>query len=688
MGANDGRKYIRQGQGTVTVADRRCEICSNSIGVNRRSDTKYCSKPCRTAAQTGKRRAARIAYAIEVADDPSNVHSQRGKVYNELIRTGYAKAIAEGEMTAASAAQILSVTQAAVSKAMGAYRQQLAIDVSAEGWEMDPTIAAMFPKDYIEDLRRIGLDSEGTFEFERMLGRVTEAFWIAQHRYFTIGSRQSKMIVKWFHEEMLRELVLSHVFALRVLLLTPPRHGKSEILIRFYWWLMVMNPNHQILWVAANTDLAGDMGRKLRATFEHNKLMNDELLPPGVIFGSERTSKPWTDNRFTLDTRTDPTLKSSSFTGLGATSTIAGRDADEIGVDDLEERKTVTTEDLRQTSREKHSEVMERKEDHTGVCTIASRQHLDDIPSRLMRQHGVQKWRVKSYTAHSEDCELDAEDPLGHDTNGCVLFPEVRPYRWLLEQKEETEDLGLPGRFQLRYLQKAVPIEGNIFEVPLIREKTLDRSRIAGRMDQLPAGKMIGGLDPAPRGNQAGFCWLWTPKTQFMVDLEVQKAGGIAGALALMRDWHGRFGLTDWYYEDNSGQIEFFRDPRFFELRHDLGLQILPHTTGKNKHDPELGISSMAPDYHSGFINLPYGDPESRRKVNLLLGELELWTDGGIAKRGRSDIKMASWFPYPRMQRWRATSGERKKMKISQSDYPRSYPEIDGFSKGIGKAPW
>ena len=670
------------------VPDRRCELCSKSVGANKRSGTKYCSPLCKSRMQNRKKRVRRLEYSVEEANDPSNVHSQRGKVYNELNRLGYAEAITEGSMTAAAAAQILSVTQAAVSKAMGAYRAQQMVEAKAEGWEMDPTIAAMFPLDYLSELRRIGVDAEGTYEFERLLGRITEAFWIAQHRYFTIGSRQSKMIVKPFHEEILRELVLSHVFALRVLLLTPPRHGKSEILIRWYWWLLVMYPNHQIGWIGANEKLAGSMGKKLRATFEHNKAMNDELLPPGKIFGSERTSKPWTDNEFTLDTRTDKTLKAASFTALGATSTLAGRDMDEIGIDDLEERKTVATEELRQKSREKHSEAMERKEDHTGVCTIASRQHLDDIPSRLMNQHGAQKWRIKSYSAHSDDCELDPEDSIGHDTNGCVLFPEVRPYRWLLEQKEETEDLGLPGRFQLRYLQKAVPIEGTIFDIPLIRDRALDRSRIAGKMDQLPAGRMIAGLDPAPRGNQAAFCWLWTPKTQYMVDLEVQQGGGIAGALAIMRDWHNRFGLTDWYYEDNAGQVEFFRDPRFFELRSDLGLNILPHTTGKNKHDPELGISSMAPDYHSGYINLPYGDPESRRKVNLLLGELELWTDGGIAKRGKSDIKMGSWFPYPRMQRWRATSGERKRMKIDASDYPRSYPGIDGFTTGMNKSPW
>jgi hypothetical protein len=108
------------------------------------------------------------------------------------------------------------------------------------------------------------------------------------------------------------------------------------------------------------------------------------------------------------------------------------------------------------------------------------------------------------------------------------------------------------------------------------------------------------------------------------------------------------YGVTLWFYEDNSQQIEFFNDPRTRKLAVELGLNIKPFRTGRNKMDPELGISSMAPMYHDGSIDLPYGDTEARKKTNLLVRQLELWTTDGVAnKKHKTDIKMASWFPFP-----------------------------------------
>ena len=139
-----------------------------------------------------------------------------------------------------------------------------------------------------------------------------------------------------------------------------------------------------------------------------------------------------------------------------------------------------------------------------------------------------------------------------------------------------------------------------------------------------------------------------------MIDLETQEGGGIEGALRIMEDWATRYDLRDWYYEDNAHQTEFFRDPRMAALRRRYGLTITPYTTGKNKQDPELGISSMAPWYHDGTFILPYGTPPARKKVNVLLDQLALWSTDGVAtgRNAKTDVKMASWFPFPRMVRW------------------------------------
>jgi hypothetical protein len=267
-----------------------------------------------------------------------------------------------------------------------------------------------------------------------------------------------------------------------------------------------------------------------------------------------------------------------------------------------------------------------------------------------------------------------------------MLFPEVRGYKWMLRMQRENDNLGLPGRFALRYLQKSAALGGVIFDIPRIKERALDRSRVIGTQG-IPQGWLVAGIDPAARGRQAAHLWSYTDTTVYMVDLEVQKAGGFIGAHDLMERWHHAYGLLDWVYEDNAGQIEFFNDPRFWKLTEKLGLNVMRHTTGKNKHDPEIGITQMAPWYHDGIINLPYGNGESRNKVNALLRELELWTDGSKAKPGKSDMKMAQWFPFPRMLSRRSAQGPGLTVEIESSGYGVSYPGIGSFSD-MNEAPW
>jgi hypothetical protein len=245
-----------------------------------------------------------------------------------------------------------------------------------------------------------------------------------------------------------------------------------------------------------------------------------------------------------------------------------------------------------------------------------------------------------------------------------------------MEKKAEMDALGIPGAYEMRYLNNPIPETGIVFDVAVIREQALDRSRDVG-IQGLPPGRLVAGLDPAARGTQAGFVWHYANDTLTMVDLEAQEAGGFAGAHELMARWDDGYGLKFWFYEDNAQQIEFFNDPRTRQLALDRGLVLKPYQTGRNKTDPEIGISSMAPWYHEGRIVLPYGTPAARKKVNMLLRQLELWTTDGVL-RGRNrktDIKMASWFPFPQVIKWLKEDRD-VKLQISGD---ASYPGISSF---------
>ena len=110
------------------------------------------------------------------------------------------------------------------------------------------------------------------------------------------------------------------------------------------------------------------------------------------------------------------------------------------------------------------------------------------------------------------------------------------------------------------------------------------------------------------------------------------------------------------------------------------------NTQSGNKHDAELGISATAPWYEDGTIDLPYGTAEARKKVNMLLRQLELWTTDGIP-RGRNvktDIKMASWFPFPDILRW-ARAERQVALQLSEE---QSYPGISSFNQSGWSTPY
>ena len=654
--------------------DRACLSCARVFPKHAPLSKKYCNSSCRQKAYRDKVRDEKL---VELAETQGAIPQSRrmGKTYTTLIDTGLMGQIIEGTTTSTAAATMIGVTVAAVSRAVGQYRVELRKSAAATQWEMLPQYQAMLPIAEIEQLRSLEPDDDSPLQ-QQLLAIVEGAFWSFEHEFVTIGSNQIRFLVMGFHREIIHEMTKAFLWGTRVLVLTPPRHGKSELMIRFVAWIILMFPNIQIIWVAANTDLAAGMTTKLKGIFEHSKELREAFLPPTKRFGDKGCVR-WTENAFTLYTRTDHTLTSPTFIGLGSTSTIAGRNADFIGVDDLEERKTVNTSDLRLKSRQKHAEIMERQEDHTGVVTIASRQHPDDIPNHLMAEEGDEAWVVLVYPQHDEiNCIEDPEDTKVHID--CMLMPEVRSYAKMETKRLEIEALGLPGRFPLRYLQKAVPIEGIIFDIPLIKEKCLDRSRGIG-MNELPPMTLLAGLDPAPRGVQASFLWGWDGETLHMIDLETEKAGGVLGAISVMERWHDKYELTEWIHEDNSGQIDAWEHvPEFRALK--AFIHMKSHTTGHNKQDPESGISAMAPWYHAGRISLPYGTAEARRKTNLLLRQLELWTSDGL-KKGKTDIKMAHWFPFPRIMRWFKRDAKVKLRLTSQQSYP-------SMGANLNSAPW
>jgi hypothetical protein len=610
---------------------------------------------------------------------PTKGTKREGAVYRRLTEDAeLADWLRHGTVSQSMVAHHLGVSQAEVSRAWATYLDWERVDRDANAWEMRPLHRAMLPQDKLMRLYELGPEAEDTAEFNRLADELTRAYSVFSRFFFTLEG--NRPLIKDFHLTWIRSIIVAWATGAKQLILSPPRHGKSEMLIRFCVWMIVMFPNIRIIWISANTDVASIMLGAVKDHLQNNMALRQATLPPGTSYKPPSNSgKPWSASEIKVAQQTHTGQKSSSLVALGRTSATLSRDVDIFIVDDLEDFDSTEQYGQRLKSKKKFGEWGTRKEERTAWINICSRQNPDDLPGSLLRAKDSQSWRPIVNSAHDRHCDLDPDIIEGHDENGCVLFPEVRSYRWLMEKKGEMDTLGIPGAYEMRYLNRPIPEHGTIFRIDRIRE-LLDRSRDIGA-DQLGPGTLMAGLDLASRGTQAGFLWHWVEPTLSMVDLLTQAGGGFAGGHELMELWYQMYGLQYWWVEDNNMQIEFLRDPRTIRLADRYGLVIQGHNTGMNKHDPELGISSMAPWYHDGRINLPYGTAPAITKVQQLLDQLEMWTtDGIIKKRHSGDIKMASWFPFPTLVRSLVGTQEID-MELGAET---SYPGISSFSE----APW
>jgi hypothetical protein len=607
--------------------------------------------------------------------EPAPKRSQRSGTTYEQLKT-YPKMVElllDGNMPHTVAAERLGVTPGAVSRALEALRYDYAYEQS-DNLETDEHLR-LLPRGALAIARKAsGTDRDG---FDDAISELVEGFIAFQDRFFEVRPGQP-FIVKPFHRKWMKLIIEAWTTGSKQLILSPPRHGKSELLIRFAVWTICMDFNIRIMWVCASEAVAKLMLGSVKDHLENNQDLISFVLGRGAAFKPPRvTSKVWTSTELKINQMNVVGQKSSTVLALGRTSKILSRDVDLLIVDDLEDFDSTREPSQREYSRQKFAEIGTRKEEHTAWINICSRQHPDDLAKSLSDSASEQGWKVTVHSAHDEDgCTLDPEIIAKHDTNDCVLFPEVRSYAWLMEKKAEMDDLGLDGAYEMRYLNRPRPVSGMVFKIPVIRDLCLDRSRDVG-VEGLGVGRMIAGLDPAARGTQAAFGWLWTSSMIYMIDLETQEAGGFEGAFRVLIAWDDAYGMKDWKYESSSQQVEFFRDPRLRDVSVDRGISVRPHHTGKNKQSYALGLTAMAPLYHAGRINLPYGTVEARRKTNVLLRQLENWTlDGEAGRRRKTDVRMASWFPFPTMLKW---NKEERNLGVHLHE-EMSYPSLNTMS--------
>jgi predicted phage terminase large subunit-like protein len=227
----------------------------------------------------------------------------------------------------------------------------------------------------------------------------------------------------------------------RLMLLLPPRHGKSELASKRYpAWLLGRNPGRQFISVSATAELASDFGRDVRNIIgspEYRTLFDTRLAEDSQAKGKWHTSA------------------GGIYYAVGIGGSVLGRGGDVILIDDpYSSMEDALSEVTRKNVWEWYTgTAYNRLMPNGAIVVINHRMHEDDLSGRLLAQQaaGGDTWEVVELPAISEKNE--------------ALWPEAYPIDALHRIRLNT-----PARFfSALYQQQPAPEEGDYFKADWLR---------------------------------------------------------------------------------------------------------------------------------------------------------------------------------------------------------------------------
>ncbi|MEJ0017522.1 MAG: terminase family protein [Acetobacteraceae bacterium] len=196
----------------------------------------------------------------------------------------------------------------------------------------------------------------------------------------------------------------------RLMIFTPPRHGKSELVSRrFPAWFLGRNPTREIISASYGSSLATDFGRDVR-----NIVASDEFAAvfPGVRLAPDSSAK----NRWHTNHR-------GGYVAAGVGTGITGRGADILNIDDpVQDRAEAESEVTRKAVWAWYTSTAYTRLMPGGAVVITmTRWHQDDLAGRLLAEAdaGGDRWEVIRLPAVA----VANDDPLGRPVNA-PLWPE------------------------------------------------------------------------------------------------------------------------------------------------------------------------------------------------------------------------------------------------------------------------
>jgi len=506
-------------------------------------------------------------------------------------------------------------TQTEASKEYGVSRQHLNKKVKIAREERDAQVDAAKARIKISPL---GLNEKrrvGTFEEfdQRYFGH-----WICPD-----CDKHHEM--PEFHRDMAEAC---HSDAHRVLINLPPYHSKStNVTVKDTIYSLVKNPNIRTLIVSKSLPFARTFLHSINELLCNTDLYEGaggNLIEDWGPFKPEAAQSVWNQEAIYVAGRQtaekDPTVQV-----LGVGAQIYGRRADIIKFDDVATLENQHNPDRVQRMLEWiDKEALSRIGKKGKAIWVGTRVSPGDIYSTLSNRPG---YKVLRYS-----CIQD-------DTNEEVLWPDHFPYDQALIHRSEMR----PADFQLVYQNVDIPGLGASFTHEML-DACKDTSRTIGHYES--DWRLIAGLDPAGGNKDSGYTAfsligvdLKTGK-RFLVDQVAVKSMKAPQMKDQIISWTEKYPLFEWRVENNGLQSQLVQyNTEIIQYLAKKGVRVVPHTTHKNKWDPQFGVESLATLMTAEMFSIPWGNAPTCKSFQPVIEEFVAFPMGML-----SDRVMSTWF--------------------------------------------
>ena len=396
----------------------------------------------------------------------------------------------------------------------------------------------------------------------------------------------------------------------------------------------------------------------------------------------------WTNEAFVVmqpDETGAISEKEPTWSAYGIDTSFIGGRYDFVMWDDLVDPRKMRTVEQREALQDVYQDVCETRLEPGGLLVLQGQRissddlyrfaldmtapglsdddddeyEEDELTEKVGDSRDGKKYHHIIFKAHYEEqC-----DPAQHKKSaspyphGCLLVPRRIPW-----SKVNTLMANRGERFTVLYQQQDV----DPTEVLVPNAWVYGHDEFVGCFDrdrerlQIPEGLIaancysIATADPSPTNYWSVQWWIYDPQSEkrYLIDLLRKKmdapdfldwSADQGKFVGVMDDWQDAsnilgFPITTWIVESNAAQrflLQYDHVRRWRSL-HDV--DIIPHTTSRNKSDPNYGVETIAPHWRYGRVRLP-GRGDGKTISMRLVDEVTKYPHGRT-----DDCVMAEWF--------------------------------------------